>query len=249
MGPAVGTAVRQSGYATEKASSAVSPQSLSNLRLSKLRRADNPMEMPGRHTTPLRLSAAQLDAVVEIARERASNTASAYVIAIDGRSGVGKSTFAERLAAELDARLVDGDAFFDGGVELRKDTPADRAHACIDWRRQTSVLQALRAGRHAHYFAFDWNTFDGRRETHPTILAPAPFVVLEGVYSARPELRDLVDLRVLLVVSEATRRARLLAREGSVGPWEEQWHEAEEWYFAHAARPSCFDIILDGDDV
>ena len=160
---------------------------------------------------------------------------------------MGKSTFAARLAQELDARLVDGDGFFDGGVEVRGDTPADRASACIDWRSQRSVLQALRAGRAGRYFAFDWDAFDGRRLSQPTIVTPAPFVVLEGVYSARPELHDLVDLRVLLVVSDATRHARLVLREGTIGPWERQWHEAEEWYFAHIARPTMFDVILDGD--
>jgi uridine kinase len=72
--------------------------------------------------------------------------------------------------------------------------------------------------------------------------------VLEGAYSARPELHDLVDLRVLLVVSDATRRARLLAREGNIGRWETQWHEAEDWYFAHVAPTSSFDVVVDGDE-
>ncbi|WP_166509983.1 hypothetical protein, partial [Escherichia coli] len=55
---------------------------------------------------------------------------------------------------------------------------------------------------------------------------------------------DLVDIRLLLQVSEATRLERLLAREGSIGAWERQWHEAEEWYFAHLAPPQSFDVIL-----
>jgi hypothetical protein len=36
----------------------------------------------------------------------------------------------------------------------------------------------------------------------------------------------------------------LLAREGSIGAWERQWHEAEEWYFTHLAPPHGFDAIL-----
>jgi uridine kinase len=69
-------------------------------------------------------------------------------------------------------------------------------------------------------------------------------VLFEGVYTARPELSDLVDLRLLLSVSETTRIARLLEREGCISAWERQWHEAEEWYFTHLVPPHAFDVIL-----
>ena len=106
------------------------------------------------------------------------------------------------------------------------------------------MLEALRAGREASYVAFDWDAFDGCLETETTVVAPRPIVIFEGVYTARPELSDLVDLRILLQVSEPTRVARLVAREGSIGDWERQWHEAEEWYFTHVVPPHCFDVIF-----
>ena len=37
---------------------------------------------------------------------------------------------------------------------------------------------------------------------------------------------------------------RVLEREASIGAWERQWHEAEDWYFAHAAPPHTFDAIV-----
>jgi hypothetical protein len=52
---------------------------------------------------------------------------------------------------------------------------------------------------------------------------------------------------VLLRVPDAVRLARLLAREGEIGPWESQWHEAEEWYFAHAVPADQFDLVLDNE--
>ena len=178
-------------------------------------------------------------------RERAGELARPCVVALDGRSGAGKSTLAAGIANALDASVLDGDGFFPGGVAMRSDTPQDRVRDCIGWERQRPVLQALRAGRQARYVAFDWDTFDGRLETEPTIVEPRHVVLFEGVYTARPELEDLVDFRVLLRISEATRVARLLAREGSIGAWERQWHEAEEWYFAHVVPPQVFDMILD----
>jgi hypothetical protein len=106
------------------------------------------------------------------------------------------------------------------------------------------VLEALRSGRRASYLAFDWETFDGRLHTEPTVVEPCPGVLFEGVYTARPELADLVDLRLVPQVSEATRMARLLAREESISAWERQWHEAEQWYFTRLAPPQAFDVIL-----
>lgn len=168
------------------------------------------------------------------------------IVAIDGRSGVGKSTLAAELAARFDATVVEGDDFYAGGVGILGDSPQARAARCIDWQDQRRVLGDLRQGRAASWFAFDWDAFDGRTAEEATVAPPAPLVILEGAYSARPELADLLDLRVLLRVPDSVRLARLLEREGEIGPWETQWHEAEEWYFAHAALAQGFDLVIDG---
>ncbi len=190
------------------------------------------------------LPANDLTPLVELIRNRARELHRPFVLAIDGRSGTGKSTLAAKLAGALAACVLEGDDFFAGGIDVRDDAPEDRVRDCIDWRRQRPVLEALRAGRDTHYFAFDWNAFDGRIETVPKHVEAHAIVVFEGVYSARPELGSLVDLRVLFRVSEPTRIARLHQREGGIGPWERQWHEAEAWYFAHVARPIAFDVIV-----
>jgi uridine kinase len=169
----------------------------------------------------------------------------AVVVALDGRSGVGKSTLAARLASGLPATVLEGDDFYAGGVDILCDPPERRADRCIDWRDQRRVLQALRQGLAASYHAFDWDAFNGSRQTQATHVAPTAVILLEGVYSARRELADLLDLRILLRVPDDVRLARLLAREGTLGPWEAQWHEAEDWYFAHAAPADGFDLVLD----
>jgi uridine kinase len=179
-------------------------------------------------------------------RERARTLARPCVVALDGRSGAGKSTLAANIAEVLGACVLSSDDFFAGGVALRSDARQDRVRDCIDWKRQRPVLEALRSGRGASYVAFDWDAFDGRLDTEPTVVEPRPVVLFEGVYTARSELADLVDLRILLWVDDATRGARLLAREGSIGAWERQWHEAEEWYFTHLDPSHGFDMILIG---
>jgi uridine kinase len=190
--------------------------------------------------------AADAEALADMIASSAKQKVSPFIVAIDGRSGVGKSTMARALAERLDACVIEGDDFYAGGIGLRSDAPASRAAACIDWTRQQSLLEALAAGRPAHWRAFDWEAFDGRLRDEPTTLEPRPVVILEGVYAARPELADLLDLRVVLLVSDDVRLARLAAREGTIGPWERQWHEAEEFYFEAVMPPARFDIVVSG---
>lgn len=192
----------------------------------------------------LHLDAKGTAALIAFIRERRRELARPCVVALDGRSGAGKSTLAANIAEALGAVVLDSDDFFAGGVAVRSDAPQDRVRDCIDWKRQRPVLEALRAGREASYVAFDWDAFDGRLDTEPTIVEPRSVVLFAGVYTARPELSDLVDVRLLLQASEATRVARVLAREGGIGAWERQWHEAEEWYFTHVVPQHAFDAIL-----
>ncbi|MEZ2409269.1 uridine kinase [Bosea sp. RCC_152_1] len=176
---------------------------------------------------------------------RAEGMTRPFVVALDGRSGAGKSTLARTLADRLDAAIIEGDDFYVGGIALRDDSPRARASACIDWTRQRHVLEVLRTGREAVWQAFDWETFDGRLCDQPTRLVPKPVVIVEGVYAGRPELADRVDLRVVLVVADEARTVRLLAREGVIGRWERQWHEAEDFYFQTIMPPAAFDIIVE----
>jgi len=181
----------------------------------------------------------------ELVAQSSSGHERPYVVAIDGRSGTGKSTLASTLVDGLDAAIIDGDSFFTGGVELRTDDPQSRAADCIDWRLQREIILTLQAGRTASWLPFDWNAVDGSRSTKPVHVESKPVLILEGVYSARPELSDLIDLRVLLVAPKSVRGRRLNRREGGIGPWEEQWHQAEDWYFQHAAPDQWFDVMVD----
>lgn len=168
------------------------------------------------------------------------------VIAIDGRSGVGKSTFAAGLAPSLSAAIVEGDDFFAGGIAVRTDTPAERVESCIDWRRQRAVIDLLRRNQPASWHRFDWESFNGDLDRRQTTCEPAWVVLLEGVYSGRPELADLVDVRILLSLPDDVRLARLRDRDGPIEDWARQWHEAEEHYFSEVAPRDGFDLVLDG---
>ena len=120
-------------------------------------------------------------------------------------------------------------------------------HLVIDWPRQRAVLERLRRLEVATWRPYDWEADDGRRRDEVTA-GPAGVVILDGAYSARPELADLYALRVLLEVGRDVRRERLLRREGERyrAEWEARWGDAEDLYFETVMPPPAFDLVLDG---
>lgn len=195
---------------------------------------------------------------VELARR-----AGPIFVALDGRSGAGKSTLAAAVTEQLHkpgpaaspvtVTVIEGDQFYAGGSAQSWDNrpPAELVDRVIDWRRQRAVLQQLRSEGEATWFPFDWEAEDWDADDVPLRRDPvrsaiASVVVLEGAYSARPELHDLVDLRVLLDIPSGVRRRQLLEREGEEyrSDWEARWSAAEDHYFAVVMPPARFDLVL-----
>jgi len=181
------------------------------------------------------------------------------VVAIDGRSGSGKSTLAEAVAQAIGAVIVPCDDFFAASVsnaEWDRRTPEQRAADAMDWRRlKREAIEPLRTGRAARWYAFDFlpgprgdGTYPLQRT--PTERASKPVVLLDGAYSARPELADVVDLSVLVEAAPSTREARLAAREEAdvLRQWHARWDLAEEHYFRHVRPPSAFDMVIQTDE-
>ena len=191
---------------------------------------------------PLHRCVADLSATIEALTAKAQ---SPVLVAIDGRSGAGKSTIAGALAALVSCTLIRGDDFFAGGVEVHDLTPETLAEICIDRTRLRNVLETLKARKPARYTAFDWEAFDGRLAQAETHLEPNKVLILEGVYAFHPDFRDLVDYSVLVETQDAERTRRLLAREGEISDWERQWHRAEDWYFAALSRAEDFDVVIE----
>lgn len=186
----------------------------------------------------------QVEGLVRTIKRRARGKTHPFVVAIDGRSGVGKSTLAKTLAQHMAAEIISSDDFFAGGEGVSNSLPRELAAICIDWKAQRAVLEQLHRGQPATFLAYNWVAFDGSKSTPPQHIEARKTIILEGVYSARPELRDLIDLRVLLTAPDAVRGQALVDREGGISAWEAQWHRAEDWYFSNAAPSEIFDFVI-----
>jgi uridine kinase len=183
------------------------------------------------------------------------NSPGPILVALDGGSGAGKSTLALMLAEKLDVTLVQSDDFYaahipDAGWDAR--SPQERAADVIDWRRlRTEVLEPLLAGRVARWHPFDFGAGTRPDGTYAMSTAfvertPASIIVLDGAYSARPELADLIDLSVLVEVPIDVRHQRLAAREEKdfLAAWHTRWDAAEEYYLTQVRPPASFDLIV-----
>jgi uridine kinase len=73
--------------------------------------------------------------------------------------------------------------------------------------------------------------------------------VLEGAFSTRPELADLVDLSVLVhaPVDERARRIGLRDDASFSAAWHTRWDAAEAFYFSEVRPPSSFDVVIEID--
>jgi uridine kinase len=195
------------------------------------------------------------EVIVERVRRIRSERGEPVLVALDGQSGAGKSTIATRVASAVAATLVPADDFFAATIpdaEWEARSPSERAADALEWRRlRREALEPLLAGRPARWVAFDFAAGcrpDGTyaMQAASTKRSPAPVIVLDGAYTARPELADLIDLAVLVTAAPDVRRARLIAREEAafLAAWHARWDPAEAYYFTHVCPPERFDLVV-----
>jgi len=162
------------------------------------------------------------------------------LVALDGMGGSGKSTLAAALAELRGAVVVHGDDFYRpmDAEERARLSPAQGYDRYFDWQRlRAEVLAPLAAGRDAAYRRYDWETGALAPDEIHTV-SGSGIVVVEGVYTARPELADYYGLVVYVDTPREESMRRLRERGHDHGPidWESRWRLAEEHYLA-TTRP------------
>ncbi|MGA8113380.1 MAG: hypothetical protein WCA46_06935, partial [Actinocatenispora sp.] len=163
------------------------------------------------------------------------------LVAVDGRAGSGKTTFAGRLAAALTARGADTavlhtDDLLQGWLDI-----VTFWHRLEEW-----VLSPLRRGEPARYRRFDWSA--GRfRDEWETVGRPDVLVV-EGVTTARAAVRPELTTSIYLQVARETRFERGLRRDGpGVLPDWSRWMLDEDRQFAADPTAGHVDVLIDGE--
>ncbi|GIH20315.1 uridine kinase family protein [Rugosimonospora africana] len=161
------------------------------------------------------------------------------VVAVDGPTGAGKTTFAERLAGALSAAgatvsVVHTDDLLDGWGDQFTFWP----------RLAEGVLDPLREGRPGRHPVYDWGQgrFDATRE-----VPVADVLIVEGTTTTRPEARGQLSLSVFVSAPADLRLNRVVARDGAaVREPLLRWMDAEAEYFVAHPSHDWVDVLIDG---
>lgn len=171
------------------------------------------------------------------------------LVAIDGQGGAGKSTLDLALVQHLGthrASVIEGDDFYRDIPEDERAalTPAQAVDRFFDWQRLRTLMESVRASADTlEYRRYDWR--HGR--LGGSVSSPMPaVVVIEGVYSLRKQLRDLVDVGVW-VETPATRRVQRMRDRGeNTDEQIDRWEQAELAYISMQAPESIADMRIEG---
>jgi uridine kinase len=161
-------------------------------------------------------------------------------VAVDGPAGSGKTTFATRLARNLQ---VAGAAV----AQIRTDDLLDGwADIVAFWPRlHNQVLEPLSRGEPARHQSYDWHRGCFGDEWR---VVPVPDVlIVEGVTSSRAAARPYLRLSVFVTADRDLRLARGIARDGEKlrSDWV-RWMAEEERHFLSDQTCRHADIIVDG---
>lgn len=148
-------------------------------------------------------------------------------VAIDGRSGSGKTSLAFALARRLrSAFAVQLDTYHVPVEAAYRLAPRlGQAGAMFDWRRfQFTVLHQLENQRDA---AIYWTDLFSSRTAHHRIESGWT-VIADGTFSTRHDMRDWYDLKILVECSSRAARERLEKRDTAL-PAQWQTYIRDVW--------------------
>ena len=158
------------------------------------------------------------------------------IVAVDGKGGAGKSTFAARLAAELDdAEIVRTDDF------ASWDNP-------FDWWPELIEKVLVPLSRNKPVPPFERSHWEPGQQPEQVHLRRTDFIVLEGVTASRDAFRGYLTYAIWVETPRDVRLERGLERDGEHAlPQWEAWMEGEEQYRLREHPDTRADFVVRGD--
>jgi uridine kinase len=172
-------------------------------------------------------------AVAEAARRAAPRCGRTRVLAVDGRSGAGKTSFAAGLRAALGAPVVTLEELYGGWDGL------ERGIGLL----VSEVLEPLSLGRAARVPRYDWVA---AAWSTPWVLEPPGLLIVEGVGAGARRAAAYASVLVWIEVPESVRKKRALDRDGETfAPHWDMWAAQEDAMLAREHTPDRADFLID----
>lgn len=202
-----------------------------------------------------------LGAVAE--RVRALPGEGPWLVAVDGVDGVGKTTFADGLAAALGAEGVGVVRVSMDGFHRPREERYRRGRASAEgyyrdsFDVETFIAVVVGPIREERSTVIRTAVFDHRRDLPvegPLVpVVPGDVVVVDGVFLHRDGLAGLWDFSVFLRAPFAVTLTRMAVRDGVVGgaesPALRRYRDGQRLYMAECAPVRRASVVVDNTDV
>lgn len=166
-----------------------------------------------------------------------------FVIATDGRSASGKTTFAEKLAEALGGSVIHADDFFLPPALRTPERYAEPGGNIHYERFAEEVLPFISDPAEFSYRRFDC----GKMDYGDLVPVTSPTLrIVEGAYSMHPRFGDYADLKIFMTISEEEQRERIIKRNGpkAAENFFGKWIVFEEKYIKEFDVQSKADIVI-----
>jgi uridine kinase len=170
--------------------------------------------------------------VVRLAWSRAPRAGRTRVVAVDGRSGAGKTSLAMALQESLGAPLIALEDLYGGwdGLERGIDLLV------------SAVLEPLAAGRAVRVPRYDWIA---AAWGPPRALEPPEVLIVEGVGAGARRAAAYESVLVWMEEPASVRKKRALDRDGETfAPYWDAWAAQEDAMLARERTPERADLVL-----
>lgn len=165
------------------------------------------------------------------------------LIAIDGFSTAGKTTFASFLGETFDANVFHTDDFFKK-ITTDPNDPQSVYGNNIDFDKMIeSIIKPYHKLEPIIYRPFDVRT---HQHLEPTLYSHRMITIIEGAYSMHPRLIDEYDLKIVMTTSRLSSYIRLFKRNGfkKLFDFILTWIPRERRYFKALNIKDDADVII-----
>jgi len=177
------------------------------------------------------VSSHRYEAVVRLLEARRPACGSTTVVAIDGPSGAGKTSFAAGLADATGAAVLHLEDVYPGWDGLAATPPI-----------VAGVLDAIAVDGVGTARRWDWDRGAPGAVLH---VPPARLLVVEGVGSGAAVIRPHLSLLIWLDAPAAVRKERALSRDGETfAPHWDRWAAQEARLFAAEGTRHHADLVV-----
>ena len=186
---------------------------------------NGPMPNPGRPRGDV------ADGLIAEVMRRQPACGGSRLIAIDGRSGSGKTGLARQLGERGGASVVHLDDLYPGWHGLDATPPM-----------VAGLLASIAVGDVGTAARWSWV----RDRPGPAIrVAPHPLIVLDGVGSGAGVIRPFLNLLVWVEASDEVRHDRAMARDGDTyAPWWDVWADQERRHHLRERTRAQADVVV-----